>query len=110
MSGNEKAVSRNGRLTPGYIEVILIVLIIVGGAFFGYDHYFAQKIKVVDMSGFLQQKKALLAAGEIDADGLQINLSKVDALVSRDAELNSNQIYILKGVVLKNGNQLNINQ
>ena len=109
MSGDEKAVARNGKLTPSYIEVILIVLIVVGGAFYGYDHYYAQKIKVVDMSGFLRQQKALLSAGEIDADGLQTNLSKVDALMSRDAELNSNHIYILKEVVLKNGNKLNIN-
>ena len=110
MDTSEKTAPRNGKLTPSYIEVILIVLIIVGGTLFAYDHYYAQKIKVVDMGGFLRQQKALLTAGEIDAAGLKASLIRVDQVVSQDAELNKNHIYILKEVVLKNGNQLIINK
>ncbi len=111
MSENEEKVTRqNGKLTPSYIEVIVIVLIIVGGAFYGYDRFIAQKIKVVDMSGYLRQQKALIATGEINADDLKANLNTVDQLISQEAGLHKNQIYILKEVVLKNGNRFNINQ
>ncbi len=60
------------------------------------------------MSGYLRQQKALIAAGEMDADELKAGLNKVDQLVSQDADLNKNQIYILKEVVLKNGDELRI--
>jgi hypothetical protein len=105
MSDSEH-VPKNTRLTPGYIEVIVISLIIVGAAFWGYDRYFAQKIKIVDMSGYFLQQKALIAAGEITDADFRVNLNKLDALISQDAHLHKNQIYILKEVVLKNGNEL----
>lgn len=109
MSENQgRTVPRNGRLTPSYIEVILIVLIIVGGAMYGYDRYFAQKIRVVDMGGYLREQKALMTAGEISAEDFKIGLNKVDQIVSHEADLNRNQIFILKEVVLQNGNELNI--
>jgi len=101
-----KRIPQNTRLTPGYIEVIVIVLIIVIGAFYGYDRYFAQKIKIVDMSGHFRQQKALLAAGEITETDFKANLNMMDALISKDADLHKNQVYILKEVVLKNGNEL----
>ena len=87
MSENErKGARKNGKLTPSYIEVILIVLIIVGAAFYGYDHFIAQKIKVVDMSGYLRQQKALIAAGDIDADALKANLNELDRVISQEAK------------------------
>ncbi|WP_163338754.1 hypothetical protein [Desulfopila sp. IMCC35008] len=107
MSESEPAPG-NTRLTPGYIEVIVIVLIIVTGAFYGYDRYFAQKIKIVDMSGYFRQQKALMAAGEITEADFRVNLNQVDTLISQDADLHKNQIYILKEVVLKNGNELTL--
>ena len=94
------------RLSPGYIEVIIISLIIVGATFWSYDRYFAQKIKIVDMSGYFQQQKALMAAGVLSEADFRLSLNKIDALISQDAELHKNQIYILKEVVLKNGDEL----
>lgn len=103
---DDRQIPQNSRLAPGYIEVIVIALLIVGSAFWGYDRYFAQKIKIVDMSGYFRQQKALMAAGELTEADFMANLSKMDALISRDADLHQNQIYILKEVVLKNGNEL----
>ncbi len=101
-----KHIPQKARLTPGYIEVIVISLIIVGATFWGYDKYFAQKIKTVDMSGYFRQQKALMAAGVITEADFMVSLNKMDALISQDAELHKNQIYILKEVVLKNGDEL----
>ena len=110
MSGSESGTGRNNsKLTPSYIEVILMVLIVVGGAVYGYDRFLAQKITVVDMGGYLRQQKALMTAGEITADDFKASLDEVDGLISREAELHRNQIFILKEIVLKNGNELKIN-
>ncbi len=103
---DDSQVPQNSKLTPGYIEVIVITLIIVAAAFWGYDRYFVQKIKIVDMSGYFRQQKALMAAGELSEADFREHLNKVDAFVSRDADLHQNHIYILKEVVLKNGNEL----
>ncbi|WP_319548523.1 hypothetical protein [Desulfogranum marinum] len=94
------------KLTPGYIEVIVICMIIVAVAFWSYDRYFAQKIKIVDMSGYFRQQKALMAAGELTEADFRTSLNKLDAYISQDAELHKNQVYILKEVVLKNGDEL----
>lgn len=111
MSENQgRTVPRNSKLAPSYIEVILIVLIIVGGAMFGYDRYFAQKIRVVDMGGYLRQQKALMTAGEITSDDFKTGLDKVDQIVSHEAELHRNQVFILKEVVLQNGDEIDIRE
>lgn len=109
MSENgEKAKKKNGKLTPSYVEVILIVLIVVGGAMYGYDRFFAQKIRVVDMGGYLRQQKELMAAGDITAADFKAGLNKVDQVVSQEANLHKNQVFILKEVVLKNGNEISL--
>ncbi len=99
---------QNNRLTPSYIEVIVISLIIVGVAFWSYDRYFTQKIKIVDMSGYFRQQKALMAAGELTETDFRASLSKLDVLIRQDAELHKNQVYILKEVVLKNGDEFSL--
>lgn len=99
-------VPQNTRLTPGYIEVVVIAVIIAAAALWSYDRYYAQKIKIVDMSGYFRQQKALMAAGELTEADFRESLNRMDALISRDADLHKNQIYILKEVVLKNGNEL----
>lgn len=111
MSENQgRTVPRNGKLTPSYVEVILIAVIIVGGVVYGYDRYFAQKIRVVDMGGYLKEQKALMTAGEITADDFKIGLNRIDQIVSHEADLNRNQIFILKEVVLRNGNEIDIRE
>lgn len=99
---------QDNKLVPGYLEVIVIALIIVAAAFWSYDRYFAQKIKVVDMSSYFRQQKALIAAGELTEEEFKTNLLKLDTLISQDAELHKNQVYILKEIVLKNGEELPI--
>lgn len=92
---------------PGYLEVILIALIVAAGAVLGYDRMFAQKIKVVDLKGYVRTQKALLAAGEIDQNQLRVNLDKLDQALSRSAA-DHKTIILLKEVVLKNGDEITV--
>lgn len=108
MNKSKQETSTYSKTTPGYIEVIGIALIIVGTAFYVYDSYFAQKIKIVDMSGYFRQQKALMIAGDLTKDNFADNLNRVEALINQDAADNKNQIYILKEVVLKNGDELSL--
>jgi len=92
---------------PGYLEVILIALIVAAAAVAGYDRFFAQKIKVIDLKGYIRTQKALLAAGEINKDQLRTNLDKVDQALNR-AAADPHHIILLKDVVLKNGDEISI--
>ncbi len=92
---------------PGYLEVIIIALIVAAGAVAGYDRMFAQKIKVIDLKGYVKTQKALLAAGAIDQNQLRVNLDKLDQAVSRVAA-DPHHIILLKEVVLKNGDEISI--
>ena len=84
-------------VSPGYLEVIGIVLAIVFGLLFAYDRFLVPKVKVADLKGYLQEQKNLLAAGTITEDQWKRNL---DTLEQVFRERPSRQLIILKDVVL----------
>jgi len=84
-------------VSPSYLEVIGIVLVIVLGALFAYDRFLVPKVKVADLKGYLQEQKTLLAAGTITEDQWKRNL---DTLEQVFREQPSRQLIILKDVVL----------
>ncbi|MDD2467240.1 MAG: hypothetical protein PHI97_24905 [Desulfobulbus sp.] len=84
-------------VSPGYLEVIGIVLFIVLGLLFAYDRFLVPKVKVADLKGYLQEQKTLLAAGTITEDQWKRNL---DTLEQVFREQPSRQLIILKDVVL----------
>ncbi len=83
--------------SPGYLEVVGIVLVIVLGMLFAYDRFLVPKVKVADLKGYLQEQKTLLAAGTITEDQWKRNL---DTLEQVFREQPSRQLIILKDVVL----------
>jgi hypothetical protein len=84
-------------VSPGYLEVVGIVLVIVLGMLFAYDRFLVPKVKVADLKGYLQEQKTLLAAGTITEDQWKRNL---DTLEQVFREQPSRQLIILKDVVL----------
>ena len=95
---------------PGYLEVIFIALIVAAGAIAGYDKFLAQKIKVVDLKGYVRTQKALLNAGEINGKQMIENLDAVEQVLNNEAAGNPNRIIILKDVVLRNGEEIRIKE
>ena len=93
---------------PGYIETIVIVLLLLLLALFGYDRMFAQKVVVVDLAGYLRTQKALLAAKEISVQQWKDNLDHVEKSLNDHAGNNPNHVVILKEVVLRNGREINV--
>ena len=92
---------------PGYFDVILIALIMTAAAIFGYDMFVAQKIKVIDLKGYIRTQKALLAAGAINKEQWESSLDSVEELLNMKA-VNRNHVIILKEVVLRNGEEISI--
>ena len=101
---SEKTVSAG----PGYLEVIVIVLIMAAVALLGYDRMFAQKIKVLDLKGYLRTQKALLAAGEITEPQWTARLDTVEQVLNDTAASHPNHVIILKEVALRNGEEISI--
>lgn len=64
-----------------------------------YDAFFAQKIAVLDMQGFLAGQKKLLAEGKITGDELIKSLDRVEVAINKAPK---NTMVILKDVVLRN--------
>lgn len=93
---------------PGYLEVILIFLAISFATILGYDRIFAQKIKVFDLSGYLRTQKALLTAGEITEQQWTMKLDAVEQILNDEASSHRNHVIVLKDVVLRNGDEINI--
>jgi len=83
--------------SPGYLEVIGIVLVIVLGTLFAYDRLLVPKVKVADLKGYLQTQKTLLAAGAISEEQWQRSL---DTLEQVFREQPRHHLIILKDVVL----------
>ena len=84
-------------VSPGYLEVIGIVLVIVLGALFAYDRFLVPKVKVADLKGYLQEQKTLLAAGTITEEQWKHNLDTMQQVFQ---EQPPHHLIILKDVVL----------
>jgi len=95
---------------PGYLEVIVIALIMAVVALAGYDRLFAQKIKVLDLKGYLRTQKALLTAGEITTEQWKGKLDTVEQILNDEATCHRNHVIILKDVVLRNGEEIRITE
>ena len=83
--------------SPGYLEVVGIVLVIVLGLLFAYDRFLVPKVKVADLKGYLQEQKTLLAAGTITEDQWKRNLDTLEQVFQ---EQPPHHLIILKDVVL----------
>ena len=109
--GEEKAstakapAAKTPKTTPGYLEIIVITILIVGGAIWGYDQFIAQKILTFDLSGYLREQTALIKAGAMTEDQFKSNLDRTEALLSAEAEKRRHVIF-LKDVVMRNGNEI----
>lgn len=93
---------------PGYLEVIFIGLILTALSLITYDRMFAQKVKVVDLQGYLRTQKILLTAGEITKSQWQANLDSIDEVLNQEAEAHPNHLIILNDVVLRNGDEISL--
>jgi hypothetical protein len=95
------------RSGPGYLEVMAIALMIAAATVFGYDRYIAQKIYVLDLKGYLRTQKALLVAGEISKEEWKASLDALEQSL-HNAAADPTHVILLKDVVLRNGNEINI--
>lgn len=91
---------------PGYLEIIIITLIISAVTILGYDKMFAQKIKVLDLKGYLRTQKALLTAGEITEQQWTTKLDAVEQTLNDEGSSHRNHVIVLKDVVLRNGDEI----
>ena len=95
------------RSGPGYLEVMIIALMVAAAAVLGYDRYIAQKIYALDLKGYLRTQKALLVAGEISEEEWKASFDVLEQSLN-NAAANPAHIILLKDVVLRNGNEINI--
>ena len=105
---NESAKLEKPTMTgPGYLEVMVLALLISCLALFGYDRFFAQKIKVIDLKGYIRAQSALLATGEITQEQWKADLDRVEQVLNREAA-DGKTVIVLKEVVLRNGEEIDL--
>ena len=88
--------------TPGYLEVVLITLVVAGVSLFIYDRWFVDRVVAFDLKGYLRAQQALLTSGEITEAQWQQGLDRLEQVFR---EQPSNRTILLKEVVLKNGRE-----
>ena len=87
---------------PGYLEVVLIALVVAGVSLFAYDRWFVDRVVAFDLKGYLRAQQALLASGEITEAQWQQGLNRLEQVFR---EQPPNRTILLKEVVLKNGRE-----
>ena len=87
---------------PGYLEVLLIALVVAGVSLFAYDRWFVPRVVAFDLKGYLRTRQALLASGEITEAQWQQGLDRLEQVFR---EQPPNRTILLKEVVLKNGRE-----
>ena len=87
---------------PGYLEVLLIALVVAGVSLFTYDRWFVDRVVAFDLKGYLRAQQALLANGEITEAQWQQGLDRLEQVFRAQPP---NRTILLKEVVLKNGRE-----
>ena len=87
---------------PGYLEVLLIALVVAGITLFAYDRWFVPRVVAFDLKGYLRTQQALLASGEITEAQWQQGLERLEQVFRAQQP---NRTILLKEVVLKNGRE-----
>ena len=87
---------------PGYLEVLLITLVVAGVSLFAYDRWFVPRVVAFDLKGYLRTQQALLTSGEITVAQWQQGLERLEQVFR---EQPPNRTILLKEVVLKNGRE-----
>lgn len=86
--------------TSSVIKLCLMVSLMSSAASLAlYDRYFAQKVVAVDIKTFLEDKKAEMIAGQLDAEGMKKELDKLEAVV---AAIPKNKAVLMGDLVVKN--------
>jgi hypothetical protein len=60
----------------------LISFVISAGSIFGYDQFFAQKIIMFDLKGYIATLRDLYIAGKIDDKQLQSAIDRIEVVVN----------------------------
>lgn len=90
------------KVTPGYLETILIALVVAGGVAFGYHQFFPPpQIKTFDLKGYLRAQTALIQAGELSEAQFKEKLDRMEAFLDGEKA-----IILLKDVVMRNGDEI----
>ena len=84
---------------PGYLEMLLIALVVAGVSLFAYDRWFVPRVVAFDLKGYLRTQQALLANGEITEAQWQQGLDRLEQVFRAQPP---NRTILLKEVVLKN--------
>ena len=87
---------------PGYLEMVLIALVVAGVSLFSYDRWFVPRVVAFDLKGYLRTQQALLASGEITEAQWQQGLDRLEQVFRAQPP---NRTILLKEVVLKNGRE-----
>ena len=78
---------------------ILVSLIISLSCVAGYHHYFAPKIVVVDLKGYVKEQRDLFLANKIGQKDLRRNLDKMEEIIT---SVPKNNIVFSRDAVLRN--------
>ena len=87
---------------PGYLEVVLIALVVAGVSLFTYDRWFVDRVVAFDLKGYLRAQQALLTSGEITEAQWQQGLDRLELVFRAQPP---NRTILLKEAVLKNGRE-----
>ena len=78
---------------------ILVSSIISLSCVAGYHHYFAPKIVVVDLKGYIQEQRDLFLANKIGQEDIRKNLDKMEKIIT---SIPKNNIVFSRDAVLRN--------
>ncbi len=106
-SKNEEKIVTAGRgLSTWAIIFLLIINIAVSAAsIYVYDRYFAQKVAVLDVRGYVQERKNLFIAGKISEQEFTSSVGRIEAALRR---VDNRTVVISGDAVVRSENKIQI--
>ncbi len=95
---------KNRKVSPSYIEVIVLSALTAVGCLYVYDTYFAQKIAVFDQKQYKEQQSKLYLEGRFNEERHKHNLARMKEFIKD----HPNMVFLEQDTVAANGKVIKI--
>ncbi len=101
------AKSNTGIMIAIVIRLLLSVVVSVASIYI-YDQYFAQKVVMIDILGYVDEQKQLYLSGKISEEEWRAIPDDIDRAMNREIKAHKNTVILIKDAVIRNARKIEI--
>lgn len=87
---------------------LLLSIAVSAASIYIYDQYFAQKVVMIDILGYVDQQKQLYLSGKISEEEWRAIPDDIDRAMNKEIKAHKNTVILIKDAVIRNARKIEI--